>query len=277
MKIAAFADIHANYIALQAIIKHIDRWEPDLVVVLGDIVNRGPRPYQCLELILERSYSQGWLLIRGNHEDYVIAQAHPDAPRQGPAYEVHRASIWTLEKLQHDVSALEELPFQHSLYDPGQHEIRFVHASMRGNRDGIYPDTSNQTLAMQIGRPPGLLCVGHTHIPLIRNLDGTLVVNVGSAGLPFDGDMRPCYSQLTYSEGLWRAKIVRLQYDIRNAVQDFYTSGYLEEAGPLAQLVLKELRESRSLLYYWASKYQKPALMGEISMQQSVDDFLAIM
>ena len=53
MKIAIIADPHANYFALQATIDHVESWKPDAVVVVGDLVNRGPRPSECLHLVLE--------------------------------------------------------------------------------------------------------------------------------------------------------------------------------------------------------------------------------
>ena len=80
MKIAVLADIHANYIALQTVAYHVDAWRPDYVIVAGDVVNRGPRPQECLEFILEKQLAKDWRLIRGNHEDYVIEQAKPDSP-----------------------------------------------------------------------------------------------------------------------------------------------------------------------------------------------------
>ena len=53
MKIAVIADIHSNYIALQSALEHIVAWAPDKVIVAGDIVNRGPDPLSCLQLIKE--------------------------------------------------------------------------------------------------------------------------------------------------------------------------------------------------------------------------------
>ena len=54
MKIAALADIHGNYQALIAVIDHVERWKPDLVFVLGDIINRGPCSSDCLQLIQQK-------------------------------------------------------------------------------------------------------------------------------------------------------------------------------------------------------------------------------
>jgi predicted phosphodiesterase len=275
MKLAILSDVHGNFVALQSVAEHIEAWQADQIIVAGDIVNRGPRSKDCLQWIQSKERQAGWLVVRGNHEDYVISHDMPDAPRNGPAFEVHRGSFWTYQQLGNDISALKAMPFQQTLFGPNGDEIRIVHASMQGNRVGIYPESSDATLISLIAPPPVVLCIGHTHRPLIRHLNSSLIVNAGSAGLPFDGDTRPSYAQVTWSKGEWKANIVRVDYDISAAEQDFFESGFIDEAGPLAQLVLIELRHACSQLFQWASQYQDMAMAGEISMQDAVRDFLS--
>lgn len=274
LKLAILADIHANLPALQAVVEDILSWVPDRVIVAGDIINRGPSPMECLQLIQAKVDSDGWIILRGNHEEYVLNHEQSDAPTSGPEFDVHLASFWTFGKIKTALSKIRKLPLVHSFPDPNGNEIRITHASMVGIRDGIYIDTSDESLRRKVGEPAALFCVGHTHIPLIRNIDGTLVVNVGSAGLPFDRNIYPSYAKLTWCSGLWDAKIVRIDYDMHQAERDFFTTGYLEDAGSLARLVLYELREARSYLYQWALNYQNHVLAGRISMDSSVDEFL---
>jgi predicted phosphodiesterase len=270
MKLAVLADIHANLAALQAVVTHVEAWQPDAVIVAGDIVNRGPCPRQCLRLVQARQQAAGWLVVRGNHEDYVINQARPGAARNGSRFEIFRSSYWTYQELGGSVAELEAMPFQVSLAAPDGSEVRIVHASMRSNRDGIYPETTDEELRRQISPPPPLFCVGHTHRPLVRMVDQTLVVNVGSAGLPFDGDVRVSYGQLTWQQGRWYAQIIRLEYDRTQAERDFFESGFMTDSGPLAPLILDEFYMARSRLYQWASRYQAQVLAGTISLEASV-------
>lgn len=276
MKLAVLADIHANLAALHAVLEHVDAWHPDAVVVTGDIVNRGPRPRECLQLVQERQRTAGWLAVLGNHEEYVMRQARPDAPRDGPAFEIFQSSYWTLQRLNGEISALEALPFQQSLTAPDGSEVRITHASMRGTRDGIFPTTPDEQLRQQIGRPhTPLFVVGHTHWPLVRRLDDTLVVNVGAVGMPFDGDPRASYGRLTWHGGQWQAEIVRLPYDRSATERDYETTGFLDAAGPLATLMLAELSQARSHLYTWSVAYEQAVLAGELSLAESVRQHLA--
>jgi predicted phosphodiesterase len=285
MKIAVLADIHANYSALKAAVDHLYSWRPDRVIIAGDIVNRGPRPAECLELLQEKMDNEGWLVLRGNHEDYVIMHANPDTPRHGPALDVNRASYWTYQQLGEDVTALAAMPLQLEFPGPDKRSVQFVHGSLLGTRDGIYPETSDYSLRKKIGldRLPSdknslaLFGVGHTHRPVIRWLNGVLVVNAGSVGLPFDHDTRLAYAQLTWRDGNWRAEIIRLTYDIARAERDFYETGYLKDAGPLTLLVKIELMTASSHLYNWAIEYQEPALEGKISVAESVQKYLSLL
>jgi len=211
MKVAVLADIHGNLPALHVVSKHIEAWRPDAVLLAGDVVNRGPKPLECLRIVQTKMADESWSMVRGNHEDYVLKQAKPDAPRTGPEFEIDRSAFWTYQQLNGQVSSLKALPFQVNVFDPAGREVRAVHASMRDNRDGIYVDTSDEDLRQKIAPAPAVLCVGHTHKPLMRRIDDTLVINVGSVGMPFDGDKRASYAQLIWQNGSWRAEIARLE------------------------------------------------------------------
>ncbi len=278
MKLVILGDIHGNFAALQTVTAHVERWQPDVVVVAGDIVNRGPLPLQCLQFVQSKQ-TDGWLTVRGNHEDYVIKYAHPDTPTSGPEFEIFRSAYWTYCRLNGDVSALKAMPFQVNLTAPDGTEIRVVHASMRSNGDGIFIKTTDDKLRQKIQLPnqpaPPLFCTAHTHWPFIRSIDDTLVVNSGAVGLPFDGDHRASYAQIVWQGGQWQAKIIRLDYDRQQTEQDFYESGYLDEGGPLIRLILDEFHIARPHLYNWTQQYHAPTVAGEISLEEAVTNYLA--
>ncbi len=280
MKIAVFADVHSNLDALETVLDHIDRWRPDRVLCAGDIINRGPKPRECTERVVTRALAEDWGMIYGNHERYVLKYGRGNLPDRGPEFEIIRHAKWTYDQLvgQADpdnlVERLEALPFQWSMTDEAGNEFRMVHASMLGDRKGIFPDDSEESLREKIAPAPKVLVVGHTHRPLIRTVDDALVVNVGAVGAPFDRDSRAAYAQMTYEAGAWTAEIIRLDYDRERAIARFHESGYLEDSGDFARLILAEFREARSLIPGWYRAFEDRVLEGEITLKTSVDLYL---
>jgi len=275
VKVAVISDIHGNIPALESVTADIEQWQPDSVIVNGDIINRGPLSRDCLEWVLARQKSDGWQIVRGNHEDYVLECADAESTAVDPAFEVRQFAHWTYLQVAEYVPILANLPELHSVCAPDGTELRVMHGSMRDNRDGVYPQTTDAELRQQIMPAPKVFVTGHTHRPLIRQVDATTVVNIGSVGAPFDGNRQLSYGRFAWTTTYgWQSEVVRLPYDYERIEQDYETSGFLDEAGPLAQLMLVELRRAGGLVYRWASRYEKAVLAGEIGLEESVREVL---
>lgn len=274
MKVAVLSDIHGNLPALKTVIADIDHWRPDIVIVDGDIVNRGPCSGTCLELLLERRERQGWFIVRGNHEEFVLDCSNPDTPHDGPEYAIKQFAHFALHQVGANAEILRQLPDIYEQSSPAGDILRVVHASMRSNRDGIYPVTPDDELRDLIAPPPSVFVTGHTHRPLIRQVDNTLVVNIGAVGSPFDNDRRAGYGRFTANGKGWQAEVVRLEYDYRQIEKDYVESGFLSQGGPLAQLMLVELRKARGLIFRWASRYEEAVLSGRLTLEDSVRQLL---
>lgn len=275
MKIAALGDIHGNYQALLSVLDDLDAWQPDLVLVLGDIVNRGPRSKDCYHLIRQKSTDPDWHVIKGNHEGYVLNFEDPEFSREGVDIALRQVIFWTYQSLtKQDLAELIQLPTEIKIASPGSGLIQAAHASTAGDRIGIYPSTPDRRLAGLIPEGAQLFVVGHTHQPLVRTIKDTLVVNTGSVGLPFDGDTRASYAQLTYHQGSWQANITRVAYDLEQAEKDFIGSGFIPEGGPLADLILVELQLGWPQLGKWFRGYEIPVRENQISLEEAVYEFL---
>jgi putative phosphoesterase len=271
MKIAVLSDIHGNVPALHAVTEHLDSWQPDQVIVNGDTVNRGPCSHKALRFVLDKQESDGWQVLRGNHEDYLLRCARPDAPQSGPLFEVNRFAHFAFHQLNGEIETLKDMPRRFRWIAPDGSEFRVVHASMHNNRDGIYDELPEDELRQKIAPAPSVYVTGHTHQPLIRQIDQTLVVNTGSVGAPFDLDWRPSYGRFTWQpDHGWQADVFRVDYDRQLVERDFVSSGFLKDGGPLAQIMLVELRRSRGLIYHWASQYEQMVINEEISIEESV-------
>lgn len=274
MLIAILADIHGNEPALRAVLDDIDERGPDAVFVGGDIVNRGPHPRACWELIEQQRREAGWLVIRGNHEDYVLSERDPPPGRPAWMEKLCGHSAWTCRKISDLLPQLAELPHQLDVRGPDGSIVRCVHASMAGNRVGLHDTMDDDEMNGLVGAEPQVLCVGHTHQPFIRRLNHRLVFNVGAVGMPFDGDPRASYGLLDWTGTHWRAEIVRRDYGRATQARDFSTSGFLDEAGPMAALIFEEFKRARPLLSRWHREYEQTVASGARTVEETVAELL---
>jgi len=275
MKLAILSDIHGNLPALEATAADIASWQPDLVLVNGDVVGGGPQNLACWHFIQARQ-AEGWLVLRGNHEDYVVEWTNPAMPTDGVLFELSRLSHWTYQQLNGDVAALAALPDRWSWQTPDGTRLLVMHGTLQGIRAGIYPWTPDEEVRSKILPGAHLFVTAHTHIPHLRRLDETEVVNVGAVGLPGDGDGRASYGRFTWHPHTgWQAKIARVSYDQKQTERDFHTTGFLNEVGTAAWMTLVELRSATDAKTRWSHLYRQRILAGELSVAQSILEFLS--
>lgn len=84
------SDVHANKEALLAVLDQVDTEAPDLLVVLGDSINYGPNPRECLEILEARAD----VMLCGNHEKEAAA---PELDEM--ADDAREMLTWTVEQL----------------------------------------------------------------------------------------------------------------------------------------------------------------------------------
>lgn len=274
MKVAVFSDVQAVLPALDAVIEHIDAWRPDLVVMAGDLVNRGPDSAGCLARFDSLRRGQGWLPVNGNHEVWVL-RCGAQAPVSDGEREIRRFTDWAWQQVADQAERLRGWPDHLCLHPPGADAwLHVTHGTMAGNRDGITPGRSDESLVGRLPEGVALFVSGHTHRTHQRRTQGMDVVNVGSAGSPFDGDVRGSYGRFTWRGGRWRTELVRFPYDRVRAAHDFEDSGFLDQGGPLARLVFEEWRRAELLMGGWRQQFEAAVLRGELELQDSVDRYL---
>ena len=273
MKLAILSDIHGNWPALEAVMADVDGWRPDAVVVNGDVVNDGPSNPACWAAVSGRRARDGWAVLRGNHEEYVAEWLNPATPRTGPAYDLIRLSHWTYRQMG-DVAELAALPEQWQWRAPDGSLLIAMHGTLLGNRAGIYPFTSDEEVRRRVPGGATVFVTAHTHVPHARALDGAQVVNVGSVGIPGDGDGRAAYGRFTWTRRGWQADIVRVAYDRAAAERDYFDSGFMAEAGPEAELSLVQFRLARDVRTRWAAAERDRILSGEVSLADSLRAWL---
>ncbi len=273
MKIAVLSDIHGNVPALEAVLEDIERWQPDEVIVNGDLVNRGPLSLDALRLLQQRVPSSRMLM--GNHERFVLSSVdNPSTPDQ-PTYELDLMAGWSARQLGDEVESLRRFPTHIDLTDlEGGSSLHITHGSRLGDREGIHPETEGDELARKLGEPRALFVSSHTHRAFIRDFNGALVTNTGSVGQPMDRDTRASYARLTFRRGQWNAEIQRVPYHRERAEQDFRDSGFVAECGAITQLILRELREARAHVAPWRRRFLAAVKQREVSVGDAVAQYL---
>ncbi|MEJ2380543.1 MAG: metallophosphoesterase family protein [Gammaproteobacteria bacterium] len=274
MKIAVLSDVHGNVPALEAVLADLEQWRADEVIVNGDLVSRGPYSLQVLDMMRERVPDCRFLT--GNHETFVLYCADHPADPERRDFDLKRFAYWACDRLGSE--AVEEIRGWADHVDladlDGGCSFHVTHGSRLGNRDGIHPGVDDGALAEKLGAPRGLFVGSHTHKPLLRRFNGTLVANTGSVGQPFDHDPRAAYGRFTFRAGRWQAQIARVAYDKAQAERDFHDSGFLDQGGPLVKLILLELQQSRMHVGRWMAHYLPPVKAGEIRVADGVQDYL---
>jgi predicted phosphodiesterase len=273
MKIAVLSDIHGNVPALEAVLDDIASWRADEVIVNGDLVSRGPYSLRCLRRLQQRCPQARCL--KGNHETFVLACADTPMDPTDPTVELGRFAYWTAAQLGPALDAIRGFGEHIDRMDLDGGSVHVTHGSRLGDRDGIRAETPDADLPAKLGDPRTLFIASHTHRPMLRRFNGTLIANVGSVGQPFDGDPRAAYGRFVFDASRWHASIARVSYDRSQAARDFADSGFLDEGGPLARLIYLEWQQARAHVGLWRTRYLHQVRSGARTATQAVEEYLA--
>jgi len=214
MRTAFISDLHGNLEALRAVLADIESRDADRILCLGDTVNYGPNPAECLAIVRRLD---GTLL--GNHEEAVLKEPVGFNPVASAA------ARWTRSVLEPGFASgrpkwelwtfMGRLPVRHE-----EGEMLLVHAAPQSPTDEyLLPSDVDPVLGKLSDRLKAAfelvtrVCfVGHTHLPGVFLESGEFltpadlggghrvrddvkaIYNVGSVGQPRDRDPRACYA-----------------------------------------------------------------------------------
>ena len=80
-RILAIGDIHGCSVSLALLLKTVRIQSADIVVVLGDLIDRGPDSCGVIEQLLELSHTVRVIGIFGNHEEMLLQSVERGTPR----------------------------------------------------------------------------------------------------------------------------------------------------------------------------------------------------
>jgi diadenosine tetraphosphatase ApaH/serine/threonine PP2A family protein phosphatase len=104
--------------------------------------------------------------------------------------------------------------------------VLVVHANPLNLEDQLYPTLSEDKLEPYLQHVNAeVLAFGHLHIPYVRPVAGTLLIDISSVGHPKDGDRRAAFTVLTLHGDRRSVEQVRVPYDIDETVRLLHVSG----------------------------------------------------
>jgi predicted phosphodiesterase len=216
-RLAVLSDVHGNLVALEATLKAIRKEKPDAILVAGDLVFNGPEPGGALDA-LRALDADGALIVSGNTDiavaDFDFGAAFPQYP-DGVPDGIRIAAEWAHDELSDEqLGWLRRLPAERRLRTDDDTLVLVVHASPGSQTRGFDQALdANVILERASATDARIVCVGHTHVPEIRDLGWKMIVNDGSAGYVFDGDPTASWALVTVEEGEVTAEIRRTEFD----------------------------------------------------------------
>lgn len=217
-RIAVLSDIHGNLHALEAVRAELRREKPDAVLVAGDLVLNGPDPNATVDA-LRLLESEGALIVSGNTDiavgDFDYGAAFPQYQDDVPDT-IIAAAEWAHDQLgDEQLEWLRRLPSERRLRAEGDTLVLAVHASPGSQTRGFDRALdANVILERAAATDARVICVGHTHVPEVRDLGWKTIVNAGSAGYVFDGDPTASWAMVTITDGEVAAEIRRTEFDV---------------------------------------------------------------
>jgi predicted phosphodiesterase len=227
------SDLHANWEALNAVIRHA-AGKYDRILCCGDLVGYGADPNSVVEWVRANCS----LVIRGNHDKASTGQEDLEWFNPIARY----AAIWTLQNLSPENAAyVRELPKGPGFVDG----VQLLHGSPCDEDEYLVaPEDAAEAFAYLERR---IAFFGHTHLqggfiwnrtrvetipPLAAGVDHQsldidsdcgYMINPGSVGQPRDGDARAGYA--LYDSVANTVGYYRVAYDVESAQKKIYEAG----------------------------------------------------
>jgi len=236
MKILVLSDIHANLTATNAVLADCAARYPDVedVIILGDLVNYGPRPNETIGVL--RQFIGGRRLLvalAGNHEMELFNETAAQRFSTGRGADALKTTA-TLLSEESRAFLRDGLSFGPQTITAGEARMLCVHASLG---DPFWGKLDAEERARPVYATNDYVLSGHTHVPHLieaffpvdrpemRNQKKVIFLNPGSVGQPRNHNPRSHYAVLDPLTG--EIHMNRVPYDIEAEIAA-YPDGFDE-------------------------------------------------
>ena len=176
MRLALISDLHGNELAFDAVLADARRAGFDRLVCLGDVCTLGPRP----SAVLGRLKELGCDCLLGNHDEFMLE------PKLVETYSPIPLLVSSVNGTREALSSAE-LDFIRTFPRTLElDEVFLFHGTPRSNMEDLLASTPDAAVDEMLGGRKALVFAGgHTHLQMLRQHHGMLIVNTGSLGAPF--------------------------------------------------------------------------------------------
>lgn len=233
MRILIASDLHGNAQALDVLPRDYDQlW------VLGDLVNYGPNPGAVVEFVRQHAH----VVVRGNHDHVIGCHADPQCSEPYRKMAEAMARFTERDLSSDDKEYLANLPLTATTDISGAHFF-LCHATPSDPLFWYCPPESEQWYGELNAADCDVLLCGHTHLPFVRQINGSQVANPGSLGQPKIGRPQACYA-------LWENGQITLHavpYDYESTISTIRALGTLGVTSKIKQDLIHVLKSGGAL------------------------------
>jgi diadenosine tetraphosphatase ApaH/serine/threonine PP2A family protein phosphatase len=233
LRLALFADIHANRQAFAACLDAARAQGAERIICLGDVVGYGADPEWAVDTVMDL-VDDGALAVRGNHDNAIGSSA------ESMNAEAQAAIEWTRGRLSAPQRRfLNELPLERKEADR-----LYVHSEASSPARWRYVQDAGDAARSIIATPAHVTFCGHIHRPALYSMSVTAKMTtfvpvsgvpvqllqgrrwlavLGSVGQPRDGNPAACFAMFDTErrEITW----CRAPYDVAAAAKKIRDNG----------------------------------------------------
>ena len=225
MVYAVISDVHANAIALSAVLEDARRCGADRTLCLGDVVGYGPEPEATATAIRTRAI----FTVAGNHDDAVSGRADASdfIDLAADAVSRHREAL-----SNENLDWLRSLPYVYR-----GRSFHCVHGDFTSPKTFEYVSDENEAAANFAATKAQLMFVGHSHVPgiFLTGASGRVyslpptdftieagkryIVNPGSVGYPRTAGSTCESTYVLYDDEERTVTFRRIPFTVRSVMQ----------------------------------------------------------
>ncbi len=216
-KILVLSDIHANYPALKAILKHVKSKKFDHIINAGDLIVYGSFPNETINWFRSRKKI---FSIAGNMEERVLRILKGKKLIKPQNKDKRVMYFWTAKKL-----SSENIDYLRSLHEQMDIIIENVRIGVfhgtfdKADEDLVPLPMENRFSELAKKSDHQIHIMGHSHMPFHKIVNGVHFINPGSAGRMFDGNPQVSFAILNICSKKISVEHFRISYPVKEIVK----------------------------------------------------------